>query len=399
MSMAASLAMNPASASRSQRPQAPSAAALVTAVCEFGDPLDPRSWSGTPEKVCKALAAQHALGHTISADVPVGRLPRKLAKLASLLWYGGSYQHERGKIFRHLRARHTERSLTAGDTDVLHFGAGHLPLAQLGDGRRHYLLLDTTFNLWSGRSTQQGRWKPRLARDADACEGQAYRQMTHIFTIGQYVQQNLIEHYGVDPARLSSVGTGRGWIEPFTGSKRTDEVTVLFVAKARFADKGGDLVLDAFKLAQQDCPNLRLHIVGQESYKDQLPKLPGLSVHGHIAKEELQRLFHESTLFAMPSRNEPWGLVYLEAMACGLPVVGLNRNSIPELTNHGAHGFCIDDPTPTAIAEVFRQAARDPQRVVAMGQTAQKFVLDNYSWEQTAQRILAGIAQARARGG
>lgn len=365
----------------------------VLAVCEFGDPMSPRSWSGTPHNVCTVLQRMGALAGCVNADVPFNRLAMKAVKAISMAYYAGSYQHPRGRVFRHVRARYVQHQMKAVHQDVLHFGAGHLPLFQPQGDRRHYLYLDTTFHRWSRLSTQAGRWKPRLVRDANDAEGRAYRQMTHIFTIGEYVRGDLVEHYGVDPARITPVGTGRGFIEPFTGEKDYTEPTILFVAKARFEDKGGDLVVEAFKLARKRVPNLKLVIVGQDSYRQMLGEVEGMTVHGHVSKEELQSLFNRATLFAMPSRNEPWGLVYLEAMACRMPVVGLNRNSIPELTNHGKHGFRVDEPTPAAVADAFIDACSDPARLKQMGEEAQRFVLERYTWEKVAQRMLEVIGR------
>jgi glycosyltransferase involved in cell wall biosynthesis len=82
-------------------------------------------------------------------------------------------------------------------------------------------------------------------------------------------------------------------------------------------------------------PQLRLLIVGQNSYPGLTNDVPGLRLCGHISREELQRLFQESALFAMPAYSEPWGMVYLEALISKTPILGLRRTALPEFTGNG----------------------------------------------------------------
>ena len=83
--------------------------------------------------------------------------------------------------------------------------------------------------------------------------------------------------------------------------------------------------------------------------------------------------------------NDPWGQVYLEAMASRTPVMGLNRNGLPELVDGGRHGFLVDRADPAALAEAILSAVSDPQRLERMATTAQRHVLENYSWNRVAE--------------
>jgi glycosyltransferase involved in cell wall biosynthesis len=108
---------------------------------------------------------------------------------------------------------------------------------------------------------------------------------------------------------------------------------------------------------------------------------------------ELQQLFDTHTLFAMPAFYEPWGLVYLEAMACKMPIMGLNRNSLPELSRHGEYGFCIDDDNPNAIAAILVDCCANPDRLKKMGEEAQSYCLAKFSWERTVAQIMQVIEE------
>jgi glycosyltransferase involved in cell wall biosynthesis len=78
-------------------------------------------------------------------------------------------------------------------------------------------------------------------------------------------------------------------------------------------------------------------------------------VRPFIPLPELQELFNRSSLFVLPALNEPWGMVYLEAMACRTPVLGLKRGSLPELTRDGKLGFLLDRPDATMLADAIRR--------------------------------------------
>jgi glycosyltransferase involved in cell wall biosynthesis len=111
-------------------------------------------------------------------------------------------------------------------------------------------------------------------------------------------------------------------------------------------------------------------------------------VLGFVSVEELQELFNTHSLFLMPALNEPWGLVYLEAMACKMPIMGLNRNSFPELSGHGKYGFAIDEADPAMLAHALVEAFRNPDRLEEMGEQGQRFCLSAFSWNKTVDRIL-----------
>jgi glycosyltransferase involved in cell wall biosynthesis len=332
------------------------------------------------------------LGETLYSSRYGSQLVRRLAQGFSKRYYGQAIDIGRGRFERYLRGRFVQKRLRAAAvTDVLHTGTYDLPLPQAPAQARHYLFCDTTWNLWSRYATTLPLYNERLVRDAERAERLAYRQMSHIFPISEYVRANLIEHYGVPPERVTAVGTGRGAIKPFTGSKDPAQETILFVAKERFEDKGGPILVQGFKLAQRIRPTLRLSIIGDEPYRETLGDLPNVNVLGYVSLEQLQQVFNDSALFAMPALNEPWGLVYLEALSCRMPVLGLNRNSIPEITQGGRFGFCLKEATAEAVSAALLDAFSDRARLERMGLEGQDYCLAHYTWERTIRRVVETI--------
>ena len=150
---------------------------------------------------------------------------------------------------------------------------------------------------------------------------------------------------------------------------------LLFVAKHLFQAKGGVLLLEAFELARRRRPDLTLTIVGDERSRAFVGNRPGITFHAHLPWQALQQLYRDATLLVQPMLNDPWGQVYLEAMVSRTPVMGLNRNGLPELVDGGRHGFLVDRAEPAALAQAILSAVSDPQRLERMAATAQRHVL------------------------
>jgi glycosyltransferase involved in cell wall biosynthesis len=272
-----------------------------------------------------------------------------------------------------------------------------LPLPRLRSSVRHYLFCDSTWDLWRRASSAAATYSDKFMADTERLEQRSYDQMSHIFSISEYVRRNLTDHYKVPSERVTVVGTGRGSLSPYTGSKDYANGVILFVAKIRFEEKGGALLVEAFKRALRQNPRLRLVIVGDERYRASLGNIPNIEIHGFVPLDQLQDLFNRACLYAMPAPNEPWGLVYLEALACKTPVLGLNRNALPEITQQGRFGFCVNDATPDAVAEALLKACSDPEGLARMGAEGQEYCLRQFTWEGTVKRILDVIDASEAR--
>ena len=96
-------------------------------------------------------------------------------------------------------------------------------------------------------------------------------------------------------------------------------------------------------------PDARLALVGDGPYRQQLETLfAGSSTHfvGYLAGEELASAYASADAFLFPSSTETLGLVLLEAMAAGCPVVGANRGGIPDIVTDGVNG-CLYEPDGT----------------------------------------------------
>jgi glycosyltransferase involved in cell wall biosynthesis len=278
--------------------------------------------------------------------------------------------------------------------NVLHTGILDMPTTAPGDGVRHYLYCDDDWSL-------SFAYRPDGSRYADNCvdtfarqDRMAMARVEHVFTFSSHLRHHVITHYGILGDRVTAVGCGMGRIEPYYGAKYYASGRILFVAKHLFAQKGGVLLLEAFRKARRKLQHLTLTIVGDSRSRSLIGDVPGVEIRDHLPWSELQELYRRSSLLAQPMLNDPWGQVYVEALASRTPVLGLNRNGLPEIIDRGRHGFLVEAPDANLLADALVDAMSDPDRLARMGQSGQAHVLKNYTWDEVAKRIAYSNAAA-----
>jgi L-malate glycosyltransferase len=161
-----------------------------------------------------------------------------------------------------------------------------------------------------------------------------------------------------------------------------------------------DHVMAIFDRVRQQVP-ARLLLVGDG------PDLPlavrtarerGMShlIHAVGAQEEVQPLLSVSDVFLLPSKEESFGLAALEAMACGVPVVGARVGGVPEVIEHGVSGFLHDADAVDEMAASTLLLLRDPALHAVMAEAARRRVLDKFSadrivpmYEAAYERLVA----------
>jgi N-acetyl-alpha-D-glucosaminyl L-malate synthase BshA len=161
-----------------------------------------------------------------------------------------------------------------------------------------------------------------------------------------------------------------------------------------------DHVMAIFDRVRQQVP-ARLLLVGDG------PDLPlavrtarerGIShlIHAVGAQEEVQPLLSVSDVFLLPSKEESFGLAALEAMACGVPVVGARVGGVPEVIEHGVSGFLHDADAVDEMAASALLLLKDPALHAVMADAARRRVLDQFSadrivpmYEAAYERLVA----------
>lgn len=358
---------------------------------QAGSPADPRVWSGTPHKIYNALIADGRLTPEPWSSLEPSPGQRRLDRAVYL-----DHRFIPGPVQRWQAARRASAEAgRRGCIAQLHLGTYGAPL--LADACPSYLYVDSSYDFWETRAQGASELHPYRRRAFRRLDQLSLRAARHIFTAGRHVADNMVQHMGVPAAKVSAIGTGMGDIQPYTGAKDYRRQRLLIVAKNRPRDKGLPLLLAAFEQARARLPELSLTVIGGAKYPE-LQGRPGINPTGWISAEELQRQFEEACLFVMPAGYEPWGLSYLEALACRVPIVGLDRGAFPEISGNGRYGFTLHEASAEALAKLIVEALADPQQLERMGSEGQQHCLQHYRWERVAAEIAERILADRASG-
>jgi glycosyltransferase involved in cell wall biosynthesis len=213
-------------------------------------------------------------------------------------------------------------------------------------------------------------------------ETAVYRGAAALATFSVNAARSLVRDYGVPAERVHVVGAGAN-VFPETAPRRDDGNTVTFVGYD-FARKGGLVLLEAIALLRRRRPRARLLVAGSPAPE----RVPERVVFlGPVTSEELPALFAQSTVFALPTLQEPFGLAFLDAMACGLPCVGTRIEAVPEIVRDGETGLLVPPGDSVALAEALQRLLEDPTRTRAMGARGRARVFASGLWSHVAARL------------
>jgi glycosyltransferase involved in cell wall biosynthesis len=181
--------------------------------------------------------------------------------------------------------------------------------------------------------------------------------------------------------------------EPYAG-----ECRVCFVGRLEYR-KGVDLLLEAGHRLYARYPNVQYYFIGKDclDLRDNLTRshfsadyLRKLHFVGQIPRNEIKKYLLSSDFAVFPSRYEPFGLVALEAMACGLPVIVSSAGGWREAVEDGVTGFIVEpgdvEPLRQAIEKIILLG---PERRREMGTRARRIVQERFSAEEIAGKMEA----------
>src|SRR5690606_26202466 len=143
-------------------------------------------------------------------------------------------------------------------------------------------------------------------------------------------------------------------------------------------------------------PDTVLVIAGKGPERDALAALaaelgvaPRVRFAGYISDRERNTLYQAADVAVFPSRYEPFGIVALEAMALGAPLIVSGTGGLAEVVTHRETGLLFHPGDPRSLAEQIIAALNAPSLCRAMARRALQAVKDRYSWEHVAQQTLA----------
>ncbi len=262
-------------------------------------------------------------------------------------------------------------------------------------------------------STEYGRCgnhyydgQSRLIRDLE-WEG-AY-VADRVIAVSGVLRKEFIDHYSLGQDKVTSIYNGvhaerfAGEVDARAAKSKlgfgADDPTVLFCGRLA-GQKAPDLFIEAIPSVLARHPKAKFLIAGDgemrgglEARTRDLRIADAVRFLGCRRGQELVNLFQLSDTVCVPSRNEPFGIVILEAWAAGKPVVVTHNGGPAEFVRHEVDGLKIYDHVDS-IAWGMNEALGDPQRLVTMGQAGKLRARTEFSWSTIARQTEKVYEQA-----
>jgi len=243
----------------------------------------------------------------------------------------------------------------------------------------------------------QARWERANARRADV-----------VIAPSRYSAGVARREYGVAAEKIAVVPEPielERWAALFAAASRCPRAgpTVLCVARMYPRKRIGDL-LEAAALLRHRIPGARVRIVGKGPEWEHVVRLHAtlglgepVALLGDVCRERLAEEYVSADIFCLPSVQESLGIVFLEAMAAGLPVVACRAAAIPEVVEDGVTGLLAPPRDPAGLAAALEALVADPRRARGMGETGRR-VVAAYTPERVAARLLEAVRLGFERG-
>lgn len=226
-------------------------------------------------------------------------------------------------------------------------------------------------------------------------EKMAFRQSGVVVAVSGQIAQEL-KNAGVAQERIRVIHNGVDTSEfrPGTTSNRTrlglpeNVFLAFFAGDLRTPRKNLDTVLKAVARI----PDMHLAVAGDTRDSPYPPLAEALGISGRVhflgLRRDMPELMRAADLFVFPSRYEPMGLVVLEAMASGMPIVTACKTGGAEILTPEC-GIVTDDPEDDeTLARIVSDLRKKPEAVVRMGRAARRLA-EQYTWRRMAERYLS----------
>ncbi|MGV0678671.1 GDP-mannose-dependent alpha-(1-6)-phosphatidylinositol monomannoside mannosyltransferase [Mycolicibacterium fortuitum] len=301
-------------------------------------------------------------------------------------------------------ATRMQRLIAEHDIETVWFGAA-APLALLGPLARRAGAARVVASThghevgWSMLPLARGALR-RIGDDADVVT------FVSRYTRGRFASafgpHSALEHLppGVDVDRFQPDPVARAELRARYGLGQRPVVVCLSRLVPR---KGQDMLIRAWPMIRRRIPDAALAIVGGGPYLQTLQQLAhkhdvaaDVVFTGAVPGAELPAHHAMADVFAMPCRTrgagldvEGLGIVYLEASACGVPVIAGTSGGAPETVLDGQTGTVVDGTDVAEVATAVGDLLADPGRAAAMGVAGRHWAVDNWQWRSQGDRLTA----------
>ena len=232
-----------------------------------------------------------------------------------------------------------------------------------------------------------------------------------VLTNSQFIRRELAEAYEVPDERLSVVGCGVNPADFQTDADLRlfrhvfgvpDVPHIVFVGRLAHI-KGPHLLLEAAPHVLKLYSAARFVFAGDGQMREGLEQRArdmgiagNVEFVGHLRGKVLATLYHAADMVVVPSLYEPFGMVALEAMACGTPVVASDTGGLREIMAAGDCALPAPPNDPAALARAILHLLRERDRARELSETGRRVATERYRWADVARRTMRAYERAVA---
>lgn len=345
-----------------------------------------------------ALASRHPVTYVGPIDPPVVPWRKAVSKAGRMTGIGGDFAAFSARRLAAIAAEVERRSDPSARLDFFH---GLTPWIATRPRRPYVAWSDCTFADYVATYHQRDRFRAEDLARIEAAERRWLQAARRVLFTSDWAAARAIACYGLDPARVASVGIF-GEVVPPEHDAYAGGQSFVFVS-TDFRAKGGPVVLGALRQLRQTHPQATLTVVGAEPGDG--AGEPGVSYAGYLRKEVPQEharfrdLLGAAVAVVHPTRSDIAPLLLVEAALFGCPAIASRAFAIPELVLDGETGRLLDDPgDPGQVAAAMRGLLEDPDyarlRTGAWRRARAEFGKDRFE-----ARMLSAVDRALAEAG
>jgi glycosyltransferase involved in cell wall biosynthesis len=362
---------------------------LRVALVALGSPYVRGSWSGIPYFALKEVERRFEHVHVIDTPI-VDEWLRRLSWLARL-----GILLSREPLVSKLFGLYVARQLDAAKPDfVISIGAAH-KLAYL---RRSWPIVHVADGFYRQIIDFYPKYQPlgkRARRLGDRIQRALFERCALVMPTSDWAANCAINDYSVAPERVMVTPIGANldsFPAPPVLRANTAPLKLLF-AGYDWNRKGGQLVLETFRLLRERYDDAELHIVGCNPAITER----NVTVYGRLAKSALEELYRRASFFFMPSRQEAFGLVYCEAAAFGLPSVATQTGGVGTIITDHSNGLLLPlEATAEEYAAAILDVWEDELAYAKMQYAARDAFVKRLNWAKWGDVLVERLTSMHA---
>jgi starch synthase len=359
------------------------------------------SWSGISKSLVDHL---RAAGHAVHVrDVDLYGSDRWAAAAATLSldrrrW---ATRYHLAEVPFRLRSRQARRHISSmrGRIDLI-VQVGSTFDSRTPDGPPYCVCSDSNIRIAEAGSSTGFTDTVRLTADEVAAivrrEGAVYSGAAALFPLSERLRRSFIEDFDIPPDRVRAIYAGPNFdpasvedgARPASGDAPP---TVLFVGR-QFHRKGGDVLVESFRRVRNQLRDARLVIAGQPIGSvdgEGIRCLGDLDKNSPEGWAALAAAYAEADVFALPTRFEPFGVAFVEAMHFGVPCIGPRAWAVPEIIVDGETGFTVPVDDVELLADRLIRVLSDRAMARRMGEAARRRAHSLFTWPLVVERMLS----------